>query len=221
MPRFRDHLQSDLPWIAENGADGFHHYAFATCRQCGASAELAAAFVDWLDEHDGGGLGGAADRYREISSTPRASSSPWPGSQGDRKIDLDGAFEPHGRCLAGGDGFVTARYLAERPSRDGRIAGSRHPGLTKPVIPRPVRPALECRSRTSIGRLRFQKRVRESVRAVKAAVTGADDKVWTWCPFPLPACQGMAPDEHASPRSQLARAKTSTAENLPTAMELA
>ncbi len=49
--------QADLPWLAPSRiVETFHLYAFGTCRQCGASAELAASFVDWLDAHDGRGL---------------------------------------------------------------------------------------------------------------------------------------------------------------------
>jgi hypothetical protein len=93
MPRFQDQLSSDLQWIADHGADGFHHYAFATCRQCGASAELAAAFVDWLGEHDGGGLSEAADCYREISSTAKGLQFALARVARGKKVDLAGPFE--------------------------------------------------------------------------------------------------------------------------------
>jgi len=35
------------------GIDVFHAYAFGTVRQCGADAELAADFAEWLGRHDG------------------------------------------------------------------------------------------------------------------------------------------------------------------------
>jgi hypothetical protein len=42
-------LQADLPWLVEQGLDAFHQYAFVTVRQCGACAELAASYVEWLE----------------------------------------------------------------------------------------------------------------------------------------------------------------------------
>ena len=39
----------------------------ALCRQCGASAELAASFVDWLDRHDGPGTEAAAEPFRAVA----------------------------------------------------------------------------------------------------------------------------------------------------------
>ncbi|HUI04232.1 MAG TPA: DUF1839 family protein, partial [Acidimicrobiales bacterium] len=42
MPRFRARLESDLPWLVTQEDASFHSYAFGTCRQCGANAELAA-----------------------------------------------------------------------------------------------------------------------------------------------------------------------------------
>jgi hypothetical protein len=111
MPRFRDHLSSDLPWIAEHGADGFHHYAFATCRQCGATAELAAAFVDWLDEHDGGGLAGTADRYREISATAKSLQFALARVARGKKIDLEGPFDRMAEAWKEAMDSLVDRYL--------------------------------------------------------------------------------------------------------------
>lgn len=112
MPRFREQLSSDLVWIAEHGAEGFHHYAFATCRQCGASAELAAAFVDWLDEHDGGGLSDAADRYREISATAKSLQFALARVARGKKIDLDGPFERMADAWQAAIDLLVARYLS-------------------------------------------------------------------------------------------------------------
>jgi hypothetical protein len=111
MPRFRDQLSSDLGWIAEHGADGFHHYAFATCRQCGASAELAAAFVDWLDEHDGGGLVDVADRYREISATAKSLQFALARVARGKKIDLDAPFDRMTEAWQEAMSSLVDRYL--------------------------------------------------------------------------------------------------------------
>lgn len=112
MPRFRDHLSSDLDWIADHGADGFHHYAFATCRQCGASAELAAAFVDWLDEHDRGGLADAADRFREISATAKGLQFALARVARGKKVDLVGPFDRMTEAWQGAMDSLVDRYLS-------------------------------------------------------------------------------------------------------------
>ena len=98
------------------GRTGFHPYAFATCRQCGASAELAAAFVDWLDEHDGGGLGGRGRALpRDLHNCQEPPVRPGPGRTRHRKVDLDAPFERMGQGLAGGDGHPDRYLMAEDP----------------------------------------------------------------------------------------------------------
>jgi hypothetical protein len=70
--RFQERLERDLPWIATQDMATFHRYAFGTCRQCGANAELAGAFVAWLDPRDGGGLGEIAERFETISDVAKS-----------------------------------------------------------------------------------------------------------------------------------------------------
>jgi hypothetical protein len=70
--RMRERLAKDMSWLSEAQAETFHGYAFATLRQCGSSAELAATFVDWLAEHTGTDLSEAAAALRELASTARA-----------------------------------------------------------------------------------------------------------------------------------------------------
>lgn len=111
MPRFRERLASDLEWIAEHGEEGFHPYAFATCRQCGASAELAASFVDWLDEHDGGGLSGAAEGFREISATSKSLQFSLARVARGRSVDLAAPFDRMTTAYEAAIGALVARYL--------------------------------------------------------------------------------------------------------------
>ncbi len=112
MPRFREHLCADLPWLEEHGESGFHPYAFATCRQCGASAELAAAYLDWLDEHDGGGLAAAAQCYREISSTAKGLQFALARVARHRKVELDAPFERMERAWQEATDLLASRYLS-------------------------------------------------------------------------------------------------------------
>ena len=53
--RFGDRLIADLPAI--DSVEGYHLYAFATVRQCGAAWDAAATFLRWLD----------ADRHRDAA----------------------------------------------------------------------------------------------------------------------------------------------------------
>jgi Domain of unknown function (DUF1839) len=110
MPRFKERLEQDLQWITDHGEAGFHPYAFATCRQCGASAELAAAFIDWLNEHDLAGLESAADCYREISSTAKSLQFALARVARGRKIDLDGPFERMSSSWSDANAQLVKRY---------------------------------------------------------------------------------------------------------------
>jgi len=67
MLRFQKRLEEDLSWLGAQDMATFHRYAFGTCRQCGANAELAATFVEWLDPRDEGGLSATAAAFRDIS----------------------------------------------------------------------------------------------------------------------------------------------------------
>ena len=51
MFRFRARVAADLEWLRSAGMDGFHRWAFGTFRQCGASAEVGASYLEWLG-HD-------------------------------------------------------------------------------------------------------------------------------------------------------------------------
>ena len=70
MLAFRERVEADMPFLAEEGLDSFHRYAFGTCRQCGASAELAADFVEWLGPDDPA-LAKAAAAYRSVSEAAK------------------------------------------------------------------------------------------------------------------------------------------------------
>ena len=75
LARMKKQIQSDLSWLAGSDLATFHRYAFGTCRQCGANAELAAAFVGWLDAHDGGGLSDAIEGLLAVAAGCKALSS--------------------------------------------------------------------------------------------------------------------------------------------------
>ena len=45
---FGERLRQDLPGLLAGTEDGYHAYAFATVRQCGAAFDAARSFVEWL-----------------------------------------------------------------------------------------------------------------------------------------------------------------------------
>ena len=65
VERFAQRFQRDLPQLQERGLAHYHAWAFATVRQLGAAAELAAFHLRWLDARR---FGSAADAYENIST---------------------------------------------------------------------------------------------------------------------------------------------------------
>jgi hypothetical protein len=66
--RMKKRIQADVEWLAQCDLATFHRYAFGTCRQCGANAELAAAFVEWLQRHGDDGLSDVVDNLRAVAT---------------------------------------------------------------------------------------------------------------------------------------------------------
>jgi hypothetical protein len=88
IARLRKRIESDLPWLAEAGMEGFHLYAFGACRQTGANAELAASFVDWLAPQ-GVDVGDAAARFRSVSETMKSVQMTLARAARGRTVDLN------------------------------------------------------------------------------------------------------------------------------------
>jgi hypothetical protein len=93
VSRMSDRLHQDLPWLADQDLEEFHRYSFGLCRQCGASTELAADFVDWLGAHDGGGLGDAATALRDVSDGAKRLQFAMARVVRGRRGDLDGTLD--------------------------------------------------------------------------------------------------------------------------------
>ena len=72
VPRMAARMVEDLPWLATQDLEAFHLYAFGLCRQCGASTELAATFVDWLNTHHEPGTEAAAAAFRDVAEGAKA-----------------------------------------------------------------------------------------------------------------------------------------------------
>ncbi len=68
----------------------FHAYAFATLRQCGGWAEVAATFVDWLDPV---GLAPAVEALRSLSNTTKTCQFKMARLASGRATDLGPLFD--------------------------------------------------------------------------------------------------------------------------------
>jgi len=72
VARFAHRFAADLPDIQQRGLAYYHIWAFATVRQLGAAAELAALYLRWLDGGgelaDGGAHAAAIEAYDRIST---------------------------------------------------------------------------------------------------------------------------------------------------------
>jgi hypothetical protein len=66
--RYADRFDRDLGWLAPGALETFHLYAFATLRQCGACAELAATFLRWLESHGEPPLASAASELDRVAT---------------------------------------------------------------------------------------------------------------------------------------------------------
>src|SRR6202011_5920962 len=65
--RLGKRLAQDMPWLTQQDLETFHLYSFGICRQCGATAELAASFVEWLNRHDGPGSESAVTAFGDLA----------------------------------------------------------------------------------------------------------------------------------------------------------
>ncbi|MGD0748793.1 MAG: DUF1839 family protein [Acidimicrobiales bacterium] len=115
MVRFEERLERDAIWLGSQDVETFHLYAFGTCRQCGAAAELAASFVDWLGAHDpavsgSGDLVGVAEAFRTVATTAKALQFSLARRSRGRTVDLHGPFEEMSRAYRSAMDGLVARY---------------------------------------------------------------------------------------------------------------
>ncbi len=108
--RLGERLGRDLEWLAGRDLETFHRYSFGTCRQCGATAEMAASFVDWLDEHGRSGSKEAAEAFRAVSSAAKALQFSLARVVRGRGIDLGAVIEPMAANWARAIDIMVSRY---------------------------------------------------------------------------------------------------------------
>lgn len=75
VDRMGARILADLPLLRAGTAEDFHVYAFGTCRQCGASAQTAAAFCRWLGHRhvsNPGTLAAAAQAWQLLAEQSKS-----------------------------------------------------------------------------------------------------------------------------------------------------
>jgi hypothetical protein len=91
--RLGKRLHADVEWLQSEGMARFHEYAFGTCRQCGASADVAAAFVQWLGERTGEPLEPIVEQFTTVAHGAKAVQFALARAVAGRHSDLDSPLE--------------------------------------------------------------------------------------------------------------------------------
>jgi Domain of unknown function (DUF1839) len=87
-------VAADVGRLRADGLDAFHRWAFGTVRQCGANAELAAAFARRLAT---GGLTGAStagEAFDEVAVGMKAAELALARAVRGRQVDVEALFRP-------------------------------------------------------------------------------------------------------------------------------
>jgi hypothetical protein len=84
---FRNRFATDLGWIKEGGGRQFHPYAFATLRQLGSAAELAASLCEWLRRAEG------ASHFQQVAATAKTMQFKLARAASGRTVDFDQLFD--------------------------------------------------------------------------------------------------------------------------------
>jgi hypothetical protein len=108
--RMRAKVEADHDWLLSQSIETFHLYAFGLFRQCGAGAELAGSYVDWLNVNDGGGLEGVGDEFRSVASSAKSLQFALARLARGRDADLDGPFRSMEASWDAATGRLIDRY---------------------------------------------------------------------------------------------------------------
>lgn len=83
-----DMVAAAVDWLPDAGVEVFHVWAFATLRQCGATAEIAADLADRLPDFGAEGGERAAPLLREVASSAKAVQFKMARAARGRKVDV-------------------------------------------------------------------------------------------------------------------------------------
>jgi len=70
--QFARRFEADLHWLADEDLETFHLYSFATLRQFGAGYELAATYLQWVQEGTGKALGAPIAAFNNLATGAKA-----------------------------------------------------------------------------------------------------------------------------------------------------
>ena len=93
VAKFRRQFHADLPRLIEGGGTRFHGYAFATLRQLGAAAEMAASLTTWLESATGQNLRPVTDDLIVVSSTAKSAQFKMARAATGRPVDFEPMFD--------------------------------------------------------------------------------------------------------------------------------
>jgi hypothetical protein len=110
ITRLGERLDQDMAWLTQQDLETFHLYSFGICRQCGATAELAASFVEWLNRHDGPGTEAAATSFGELAAGAKALQFALARVVRGRQVDLGPILGPMEQHWADAMTMLVARY---------------------------------------------------------------------------------------------------------------
>ena len=110
VSRFRERFTRDLRWLTEEQPQLFHQYAFATLRQLGPCAELAATYLRWLAERGEAGLDGSVASWKTIATTAKVMQLKLARAAAGRTVDFDPMLDTLERSWTDAMTPLVARY---------------------------------------------------------------------------------------------------------------
>jgi hypothetical protein len=116
--RFAQRFTQELPLMHERGLPYYHAWAFSTVRQLGASFELAAAHLAWLDQVEGQAqrLQTAIEAFQLISQSCKALILKLARAvNGKRQLDAQETFGPMAQAWAEGMACAQAALSDRAP----------------------------------------------------------------------------------------------------------
>jgi hypothetical protein len=112
IERLGARLERDRPWLTAQSLETFHLYSFGIFRQCGATAELAASFVDWLNRFDRPGTEEAAEAFRDLAAGAKSLQFALARVVRGRSVDLAPILTPMARHWSAAMDVLVERYGA-------------------------------------------------------------------------------------------------------------
>ena len=110
IAKYRRQFDDDLAWLAQENGRQFHAYAFATVRQLGAAAELAASLLAWLSGCGEAGLQEATDHLMTVASTAKSMQFKVARAAAGKAVCFDDLFDRLDTSWAHGLGILEAHY---------------------------------------------------------------------------------------------------------------